>query len=143
LSFDNNFEKSLTVNNFTVLSAIVISSVDSAASSSEVNDAFIFSPSSGFTSLTKYVLKNPTITAIKDVTTNTPIIVTIIFPILLGLCILAIDVVTFKNISGTTTTNNRLTNTSPNGCKTVAFSWNIIPTSDPTIIATKRIIVDL
>lgn len=56
---------------------------------------------------------------------------------------MAIDVVIVKNISGTMITNNRFKNTSPKGCNIVAFSWNIIPTIAPTIIATKRTIVVL
>ena len=78
-----------------------------------------------------------------DVTTNTPIIVIIIFPILFGVFIFAIDVVIVKNTNGTMIHNNRFRKISPNGCKIVAFSWNIIPTIAPTIIATRRIIVDL
>ena len=89
------------------------------------------------------MLANPSNTAISDVTTNTEIIVTIILPSLFGFSILAIDVVIVKKISGTMITNNRFRKMSPKGCNLVAFSWNIIPTNAPTIIATKRIIVVL
>ena len=57
--------------------------------------------------------------------------------------ILAIDVGIVKNINGTIITNNRFKKISPNGLRTVAFSWNTIPTIAPTIMATKSIIVDL
>lgn len=53
------------------------------------------------------------------------------------------EVVIVKKISGTTMTNKRFKNRSPKGLRIVAFSWNIIPTIAPTIIATSRIIVDL
>ena len=112
----------------------------------------IFSVSCGFTSFTKYVLKNPINTAISDVTINVAIIVVtinvaiivnIILPIRLGVFIFDIDVVIVKNISGTIITNKRFKNTSPNGFKTVALSWNITPTIAPMIIDATRIIVDL
>ena len=136
--------KSFTVSNWTVLSAIVTSSSSlSSAEPVSSNEVFIFSPSSGLTNFIKYVLANPTSTAINDVTANTTMIVIIIFPSLFGFSILAIDVVIVKNTSGTITTNNRFKNMSPKGCNIVAFSWNIIPTIAPTIIATKRIIVVL
>ena len=51
--------------------------------------------------------------------------------------------VIFKKISGTMITNNRFKNKSPKGLNIVAFSLNTIPMIEPTIIATKRIIVDL
>ena len=94
-------------------------------------------------SFTKYVLANPTNTAIIDVITNTKIIEPIIFPNLLGCFIFDIAVVMFKKISGTIITNNRFKNKSPNGLNIVAFSLKITPTMLPTIIATKSIIVDL
>ena len=144
LSFENNLEKSFTVNKFTVLSAIVISSssVFSVPTDSS-NDVFIFWPSPVFTSFTKYVLVNPINTAIIEVITKTPIIDIMIFPNLFGCFIFEIAVVIFKKISGIIITNNRFKKISPNGLRIVAFSWNIIPTIAPTIIATKRIIVDL
>ena len=118
----------------------------SSVSSSPVvssNAARICAPSSGSTNFTKYVLAKPTNTAIIDVNRNTHTIVTMIFPNLLGVCIFAIDVVIVRKMSGTMITNKRFKNKSPNGLSIVAFSWNIIPTIAPTIIATKRIIVDL
>lgn len=78
-----------------------------------------------------------------EVNINTSTIVPIILPNLFGCCILAIDVVIVKNISGTIITNRRFKNISPNGCNTVAFSLNTIPITAPTIIATNNIIVDL
>ena len=145
LSFENNFEKSFTVSNFTVLSAIVISSSLSVSSVvvTSSKDAFIFSPSSVFTSFIKYVLANPINTAITDVITNTSNIEPIIFPILFGCFIFDIAVVMFKKISGIIITNNRFKNKSPSGLSIVAFSLKMIPMILPTIIATKRIIVDL
>ena len=119
------------------------SSSDCSSPTVSSSDVFIFSPSSVLTSFTKYVLAKPTNTAISEVTANTAIIVIIIFPSLFGFSIFAMDVVIVKKISGTMITNNRFKNMSPKGCNIVAFSWNIIPTIAPTIIATKRIIVDL
>ena len=125
LSFENSFEKSFTVSNFTVLSAIVISSSSvlsvSATSSALSNVALICSPSSVFISFTKYVLANPINTATIDVKTNTSNIEPIIFPILFGCFIFDIAVVMFKNISGIIITNNRFKNKSPNGLNIVAF----------------------
>ena len=89
------------------------------------------------------MLKNPINTAMIDVNTNMPIIVITIFPNLLGDFILETDVVIVKKISGTTITNNKFKNKSPSGFTIVAFSLKTIPTMAPTIIATKRIIVDL
>ena len=40
-------------------------------------------------------------------------------------------------------TNKRFKNKSPKGLRIVAFSWNMIPTIAPTMIATNKIIVDL
>ena len=70
-------------------------------------------------------------------------IVIMIFPRRFGVFILEIEVVIVKKMSGIMTTSKRFKNKSPKGLKIVAFSWNIIPTIAPTIIATKRIIVDL
>ena len=147
LSFENNFEKSFTVSSFTVLSAIVISSSSESWVSVELSAlssvALICSPSSVFISFTKYVLANPINTAITDVRTNTNNIEPIIFPSLFGCFIFDIAVVMFKNISGIIITNNRFKNKSPSGLSIVAFSLKMIPMILPTIIATKRIIVDL
>ena len=142
LSFESNFEKSFTDINVTVLSSIEISSV-SCCSSVASSEALICSPSSGSTNLIKYVLKKPIKTAKIEISRKTTIIVIITFPNLFGCLILAIDVVMFKKISGTITTSNRFKNKSPKGLNMAAFSWNTIPTIAPTIIATKRIIVDL
>ena len=68
-----------------------------------------------FTSLTKYVLANPTSTAIIDVKINTPIIVTNILPSLFGCFILEIDVVIVKKMRGTIITNRRFRKMSPKG----------------------------
>ncbi len=141
LSLDNSFEKSFTVSKLTVFSAIESSSSSSTASSSKTST--IFSESSGFTSFIKYVLKNPTSTAITDVITNTNIIVPTIFPKRLGCFILATDVVIVKNINGTIMTNKRFKKISPSGFKIVAFSLKISPTTAPTIIESNKIIVDL
>lgn len=141
LSLVNSFEKSFTVNKLTVLSAIDNSSSSCTASSS--NTSTIFAESLVFTSFIKYVLKKPTSTAITDVITNTNIIVPTILPKRLGSLILATDVVIVKNISGTITTNKRFKKISPNGASIVAFSLKISPMTAPTIIATRRIIVDL
>ena len=92
--------------------------------------------------LNKAGVKNPEIQII-DVNKNTHIIVTMILPNRFGVFIFAIDVVIVKKMSGTMITNKRFKNKSPKGLSIVAFSWNIIPTIAPTIIATKRIIVDL
>ena len=54
-----------------------------------------------------------------------------------------LNVVIVRKMSGTMITNKRFKNKSPNGLNIVACSWNTIPTTAPTIIATKRIIVDL
>ena len=135
--------KSFTVNKLTVLSSIVISSSVFSSSTFSSKEALIFSPSSVSTSFIEYVLINPTNTATSDVNKKTHIIVIIILPNLFGVFIFAIDVVIVKKISGMIITSKRFKNKSPNGLSIVAFSWNIIPTIAPTIIATKRIIVDL
>ena len=143
LSFDSSFVKSFTVSRFTVLSAIVNSSASSVVSSSYCNACLMLSPSSVSTSFTKYVLANPISTAMIDVTINTPMIVAMILPSLFGVFIFVMDVVIVKKIKGTIITNNRFRNMSPSGFKIAAFSWNMIPMIAPTIIAAKRIIVDL
>ena len=128
LSFESNFEKSFTVSKLTVLSAIVGSFSSSTSvlafstSVSSSNDCFMFSPSYGFTNLTKYVLAKPINTAIIDVIKNTIIIVIMIFPSLLGVFIFVIDVVIVKKIKGTIITSNRFKNMSPKGFRIAAFS---------------------
>ena len=122
-SFDKSLLKSDTVRTFTVLSNILISSVVvSTFPLLSSNDSLIFAPSDGSTSFIGYVVATPTITATSDITTNVKIIVTTIFPSLLGCFIFDIDVVMLKNINGTIVTNSRFKKRSPNGFKTAAFS---------------------
>ena len=141
--FENNSEKSFTVNVFTVLCKIVNSSSSSSDVTLFSNVLFISSPSSGVTNLNEYVVNTPTNTATSDVTTNVAIIVIIILPNLLGCFIFVIDVVILKKINGTITINIKFKKISPNGLRMAAFSLNTIPTIAPIIIATKSIIIDL
>lgn len=135
--------KSFTDIRLTVLSSRLKSSSSLSSSIGSSNELLIFSPSSGSTNFTKYVLANPINTAIIDVNANTHTIVIIILPNLFGVFIFAIDVVIVKNISGMIITNKKFKNKSPKGLRIVAFSLNTIPTIAPTIIATNNIIVDL
>ena len=80
---------------------------------------------------------------IKEVNTNMPTIVSIIFPSLLGCFIFDIDTVMLTKIRGMIATNSRFKKTSPKGLSIAAFSPKTIPTIAPTIIAANKIIVDL
>ena len=143
-SFDKSLLKSDTVRTFTILSNILISSVVvSTFPLLSSNDSLIFTPSDGSTSFIGYVVTTPTITATSDITTNVKIMVTTIFPSLLGCFIFDIDVVMLKNINGTIVTNSRFKKRSPNGFKTAAFSLHAIPIIAPITIAAKSIITDL
>ena len=79
----------------------------------------------------------------KDVTINTPKVVIIILPSLLGLLILDIDVVIVRNIRGTIITKSKLIKISPSGLTNSPTSLNNSPTITPIITAKTNIKVDL